>query len=67
MGRIGRADGGAGSGRGPEAIVDLRELVVEHRADLFRYARSFSRNDADAEDLAQSAVVRALASGAEAA
>ena len=45
--------------------VDLRELVVEHRADLFRYARSFCRNDADAEDLAQSAVVRALAAGTE--
>src|SRR3954452_10984557 len=44
---------------------DLREVVVEHRADIFRYARSFCRNDADAEDLAQSAVVRALASGAE--
>jgi len=44
---------------------DLREVVVEHRADLFRYARSFCRNDADAEDLAQSAVVRALTSGSE--
>ena len=44
---------------------DLREVVVEHRADIFRYARSFCRNDADAEDLAQTAVVRALASGAE--
>jgi RNA polymerase sigma-70 factor (ECF subfamily) len=44
--------------------VDLREFVVEHRADLFRYARSFCRNDADAEDLAQTAVVRALAAGA---
>jgi RNA polymerase sigma-70 factor, ECF subfamily len=44
---------------------DLREVVVEHRADIFRYARSFCRNDADAEDLAQSAVVRALASAAE--
>lgn len=51
------------SGRGD--AVDLRELVVEHHADIFRYARSFSRNDADAEDLAQTAVVRALASGAE--
>lgn len=48
----------------PDA-VDLRELVVEHHADLFRYARSFCRNDADAEDLAQTAVVRALAAGAE--
>jgi RNA polymerase sigma-70 factor (ECF subfamily) len=53
----------AAAGRGD--AVDLRELVVEHRADLFRYARSFCRNDADAEDLAQSAVVRALASNAE--
>jgi RNA polymerase sigma-70 factor, ECF subfamily len=44
---------------------DLREVVVEHRADLFRYARSFCRNDADAEDLAQTAVLRALAAGAE--
>lgn len=49
----------------PADPVDLRELVVEHRADIFRYARSLSRNDADAEDLAQTAVVRALASGAE--
>ncbi len=64
MGRIWRAHGGAGSARDPEEVVDLRELVVEHRADLFRYARSFTRTDADAEDLAQSAVVRALASGA---
>jgi len=67
MGRIRRADdgaGGAGGARGPEEGVDLRELVVEHRADLFRFARSFTRNDADAEDLAQSAVVRALAAGA---
>jgi RNA polymerase sigma-70 factor (ECF subfamily) len=44
---------------------DLREVVVEHRADIFRYARSFCRSDADAEDLAQTAVVRALASGSE--
>jgi RNA polymerase sigma-70 factor (ECF subfamily) len=42
---------------------DLREVVVEHRADLFRFARSLCRSDADAEDLAQTAVVRALASG----
>jgi len=45
--------------------VDLRELIIEHRADLFRYARSFCRNDTDAEDLAQTAVVRALAAGTE--
>jgi RNA polymerase sigma-70 factor (ECF subfamily) len=44
---------------------DLRELVVQHHAAIFRYARSFCRNDADAEDLAQTAVVRALASSAE--
>lgn len=48
----------------PDAF-DLREVVVEHRADLFRYARSFCRNDADAEDLAQSAVVRALTTASE--
>jgi RNA polymerase sigma-70 factor (ECF subfamily) len=53
------------SGSRPADAVDLRELVVEHRADIFRYARSLTRNDADAEDLAQSAVVRALAAGAE--
>src|SRR5438552_17555956 len=61
MGRFRRTDD---DGADPRA-VDLRELVVEHRADLFRYARSFCRNDADAEDLAQTAVVRALAAGAE--
>jgi RNA polymerase sigma-70 factor (ECF subfamily) len=44
---------------------DLREVVVEHRADLFRYARSLCRSDADAEDLAQTAVLRALATRAE--
>jgi RNA polymerase sigma-70 factor (ECF subfamily) len=65
MGRIWRAGhDGAGSARDPQEVVDLRELVVEHRADLFRFARSLTRNDADAEDLAQTAVVRALASGA---
>jgi RNA polymerase sigma-70 factor (ECF subfamily) len=41
--------------------VDLRAVVVEYRLDLFRYARSFTRSDADAEDLAQTAVLRALA------
>jgi RNA polymerase sigma-70 factor (ECF subfamily) len=43
--------------------IDLREVVVEYRADIFRFARSLSRSDTDAEDLAQSAVVRALAAG----
>jgi RNA polymerase sigma-70 factor, ECF subfamily len=46
-----------------EFELDLREVVVEYRADLFRYARSFTRSDADAEDLAQTAVMRALAAG----
>jgi RNA polymerase sigma-70 factor (ECF subfamily) len=64
MGRIWRAHGDAVRARDPDEVVDLRELVVEHRADLFRFARSLTRNDADAEDLAQSAVVRALAAGA---
>jgi len=41
--------------------VDLRAVVVEYRLDLFRYARTFTHSDADAEDLAQSAVLRALA------
>jgi RNA polymerase sigma-70 factor (ECF subfamily) len=50
---------------GREEAIDLREQVVEHRLAIFRYARSFSRTDADAEDLAQTAVVRALAAGAE--
>jgi RNA polymerase sigma-70 factor, ECF subfamily len=52
------------SGRSDDA-VDLREVVVEYRVDIFRYARSLCRSDADAEDLAQTAVVRALAAGAE--
>jgi RNA polymerase sigma-70 factor, ECF subfamily len=51
-------------GKVPVDAVDLREVVVEYRADIFRYARSLCRSDADAEDLAQTAVVRALASGA---
>ncbi|MET0626978.1 MAG: sigma-70 family RNA polymerase sigma factor, partial [Acidimicrobiia bacterium] len=50
--------GGAG-----DEWVDLREVVVEHHREIFRYARSFTRSDADAEDLAQTAVVRALQRG----
>src|SRR3954452_6801748 len=46
-------------------VVDLREVVVEYRADIFRFARSLSRSNADAEDLAQTAVLRALAAGVE--
>ncbi len=49
-------------GRG-DGWVDLREVVVEHHREIFRYARAFSRTDADAEDLAQAAVVRALQRG----
>src|SRR4051794_4810578 len=44
--------------------VDPREVVVRYRAEMFRLARSLSRNDADAEDLAQSAALRALESDA---
>ncbi|MEX1007416.1 MAG: RNA polymerase sigma factor [Acidimicrobiia bacterium] len=44
-------------------LIDLREVVVEHRAQIFRFARSLTRSDADAEDLAQSALVRALQRG----
>jgi RNA polymerase sigma-70 factor (ECF subfamily) len=43
--------------------VDLRAVVVEHNAQIFRYARTFTHSDADAEDLAQSALVRALQRG----
>jgi RNA polymerase sigma-70 factor (ECF subfamily) len=43
--------------------VDLREVVVEHHREIFRYARSLTFCDADAEDLAQTAVVRALQRG----
>jgi len=53
-------------GRDPDAgdeWVDLREVVVEHHRDIFLYARTFTYNDADAEDLAQTAVVRALQRG----
>ena len=38
---------------------------MEHHRDIFRYARSFTHNDADAEDLAQTAVVRALQRGTD--
>ena len=54
----GTGDHGAG-----EEWVDLREVVVEHHREIFRYARSFTHCDADAEDLAQTAVVRALQRG----
>jgi RNA polymerase sigma-70 factor, ECF subfamily len=43
-------------------VVDVREVVVEHQRAMFRYARSLTGNDADAEDLAQSAALRALES-----
>ncbi|HXY94468.1 MAG TPA: RNA polymerase sigma factor [Acidimicrobiia bacterium] len=44
-------------------LIDLREVVVEHHAQIFRFARTLTRNDADAEDLAQTALVRALQRG----
>src|SRR5262245_17327184 len=47
----------------PREPLDLREIVVEHHAQIFRFARSLTRCDADAEDLAQTAVVRALQRG----
>lgn len=53
---------GGDHGAGDE-WVDLREVVVAHHREIFRYARAFSRTDADAEDLAQTAVVRALQRG----
>ncbi len=40
--------------------VDMREVVVRHREEIYRYARWLSRSDADAEDLAQTALVRVL-------
>jgi len=44
-------------------LIDLREVVVEHRAQIYRFARSLCRSAADAEDLAQTALVRALQQG----
>ncbi len=46
-----------------DELIDLREIVIEHRAQIFRFARSLTRSDADAEDLAQTALVRALQRG----
>jgi RNA polymerase sigma-70 factor (ECF subfamily) len=43
--------------------IDLREVVIEHHAQIFRIARSLTHSNADAEDLAQSALVRALQQG----
>lgn len=42
--------------------VDVREVVVLHQRAMFGYARSLTGNDADAEDLAQAAALRALES-----
>ena len=44
-------------------LIDLREVVIEHRAQIFRLARSLTHSNADAEDLAQTALVRALQQG----
>ena len=46
-----------------EQNIDLREVVIEHHAQIFRLARSLTHSNADAEDLAQSALVRALQQG----
>jgi RNA polymerase sigma factor (sigma-70 family) len=46
-----------------EQSIDLREVVIEHHAQIFRLARSLTHSNADAEDLAQSALVRALQQG----
>jgi RNA polymerase sigma-70 factor, ECF subfamily len=46
-----------------DECLDRREVVVRYRAEMFGFARSLTRNDADAEDLAQSAALRALESG----
>ncbi|HEY7107709.1 MAG TPA: sigma-70 family RNA polymerase sigma factor [Acidimicrobiia bacterium] len=63
-------DGFFDDGRGREGTqqravdpVDLRAVVVEHNAQIFRFARSLTQSDADAEDLAQTALVRALQQG----
>jgi RNA polymerase sigma-70 factor (ECF subfamily) len=42
--------------------VDVREMVVRHQRAMFGYARALTGNDADAEDLAQTAALRALES-----
>ena len=54
-GTRGNDPGRPGAGDG---WVDLREVVVEHHREIFRLARSLTRSGADAEDLAQTAVVR---------
>ena len=47
--------------RGDER-VDPREVVVRYRAEMFGFARSLTRNDADAEDLVQDTLIRAYRS-----
>jgi RNA polymerase sigma-70 factor (ECF subfamily) len=41
-------------------VVDIRDVVVRYRDDIYRYARWLTRSDRDAEDLAQTALLRAL-------
>jgi RNA polymerase sigma-70 factor (ECF subfamily) len=64
---IGRMQGGRDGDRENRgevgAPIDLREVVIEHHAQIFRIARSLTHSNADAEDLAQSALVRALQQG----
>jgi RNA polymerase sigma-70 factor (ECF subfamily) len=59
----GGTDGERAPEREPLAPIDLREVVIEHHAQIFRLARQLTQSNADAEDLAQSALVRALQQG----
>jgi RNA polymerase sigma-70 factor (ECF subfamily) len=59
----GGRDGDCASDAETGAPIDLREVVIEHHAQIFRIARGLTRSNADAEDLAQSALVRALQQG----
>jgi RNA polymerase sigma-70 factor (ECF subfamily) len=53
--------GDLGAGSDPR-VVDVREVIVQHQRAMFGYARSLTRNHADAEDIAQTAALRALES-----
>ena len=44
-------------------LIDLREVVIEHRARIFRLARSLTHSNADAEDLAQTRARAGVAAG----
>ena len=59
-----RGNGPASSGRGVQLRRMIRrtfeDVVVPHLDAAFNYARWLTRNDADAEDVVQDAVVRAF-------